>query len=400
MESSRRTRASPPGRSTSLACSAPTLCSIARSFFGISAPAWNLVGFEPRASRFTQTICYRQRIAKRNNIWYFAFGYFACYAPYSALTKSLSNGSYSELGAVAGATLLPVATLTSLAVMLVFLTSMRWWRYATHRKVFGRSIPVPTRWTALSGLCTSVILTTTTLAYTFDGVSIVFVMLLMRGGVLILAPVVDAITGRKQRWFSWIGLALSITALFVAFAEDGGCLVTLASAVDIAFYLGAYFIRLRFMSRLAKSPDREVTLRYFVEEQLVATPSTVLLLIVAALLGADSTSLLGDIHAGFTSHLESGFVFETILIGALSQGTGIFGTLVFLDPSENTFSVPVNRCSSILAGVLASAGLALFLDVQWPSAHQLVGAGFVVLAIGALTLGPLLGRSGAETKAA
>ena len=29
---------------------------------------------------------------KRSTIWGFAFGYFACYVPYSALTKAVSSG--------------------------------------------------------------------------------------------------------------------------------------------------------------------------------------------------------------------------------------------------------------------------------------------------------------------
>ncbi len=43
----------------------------------------------------------------------------------------------------------------------------------------------------LSGLGTAIIIGTTTLAFTFTGVSILFALLLMRGGVLIIAPTVD-----------------------------------------------------------------------------------------------------------------------------------------------------------------------------------------------------------------
>lgn len=326
--------------------------------------------------------------SRPGSIWWFALGYFAAYAPYSAMTKALSTGLHPDAAEpIPGPMLLPIATLTSLVIMIVFLTAMGWWKYATQRTIAGRSFPVPTRWTALSGVCTSVILTTTTLAYTFEGVSIVFVMLLMRGGVLIIAPVVDALTGRKARWFSWVGLAFSLAALVAAFSERGGYAISIACMIDIALYLTAYLIRLRFMSRLAKSDEREVTLRYFVEEQLVATPLTVLLLLLTAVVGPAFGELGDQIRQGLIA-MPSDLWLETMAIGALSQATGIFGTLVFLDASENTFSVPVNRCSSILAGVVASAILALVLDAPWPSAHQLVGAGLVVCAILALTIGP------------
>ena len=74
------------------------------------------------------------------------------------------------------------------------------------------------------------------------------------------------------------------------------------------------------------------------------------------------------------------------------QAVGIFGTLIFLDKRENTFSVPVNRCSSVLAGVVASMLLAGILGAAFPSAHQLLGAGFVVSAILVLSVAPMLAK--------
>ena len=51
----------------------------------------------------------------------------------------------------------------------------------------------------ISGVATAVIIGTTTLNYTFVGISILFALLLMRGGVLILAPIVDTLLGRQVR---------------------------------------------------------------------------------------------------------------------------------------------------------------------------------------------------------
>ena len=45
-------------------------------------------------------------------------------------------------------------------------------------------------------------------------------MLLMRGGLLVMAPLVDALSGRRVRWFSWVAFLLSLGALFVAFGKD------------------------------------------------------------------------------------------------------------------------------------------------------------------------------------
>ena len=115
-------------------------------------------------------------------IWFFAFGYFATYVPYSALDKALAEGLLPGMrGGVSGFELLPCTVLATLVGMLVFLWITGWWRLTGTKAVLGLTLHLPTPWTFLSGLCTAAIIMTTTLAYTFPGVSIVFMMLLMRG---------------------------------------------------------------------------------------------------------------------------------------------------------------------------------------------------------------------------
>jgi len=324
---------------------------------------------------------------KHVSIWWWAFGYFAAYAPYSLLTKALSDG---RLGAkVPGNMILPISTLSSIVAMLLFLSGTRWWHYATQKKALGKSWPVPTRWTALSGLCGATILTTTTIAYTFEGVSIVLMMLMMRGGVLSMAPLVDLISRRKVKWYSWVALALTLVSLLVAtLGRDTDLKITLAALVNVFFYLAAYFVRLRFMSRLAKSDSVETMRRYFVEEQLISTPAAFLGLGILALVG-QSPSLL-QIRQGFTDLAFGGQWPWAVLIGVLSQGTGIFGALVLLDTSENSFSVPVNRASSVLAGVLATLSLHWFLHGPDLDFHEGLGALIVTVAIVVLSVAPQL----------
>ncbi len=324
-------------------------------------------------------------------IWGFALGYFASYVPYSALTKAVSSGYLSKMtGPVSGFELLPWSTLASLGSMFLFITAMRWWGYAGRRRLLGVRIPFPSRWTFLSGVCTAAIIATTTLAYTFDGVSIVFMMLLMRGGVLILAPVVDAISGRHVRWFSWLGLLLSFAAVVVAFVKDMGFNLSLIAAIDVALYLASYFVRLRFMSRIAKSNDEDARLKYFVEEQIVATPVIVALLSLLAMVGQGDIML--SLRRGFVSVFEYDIFWEVLLMGLFSQGTGVFGGLILLDKQENTYCVPVNRSSSVLAGVVASASLSVIFGKPLPASHELVGAGLIIAAILVLTLPSAFGR--------
>jgi drug/metabolite transporter (DMT)-like permease len=319
----------------------------------------------------------------------FALGlaYFACYVPYSAITKAMTSPSIAGAQAWSGLALVPVTTLASTVAMFATLSVLGWWRYA--RRPDGTGWPRPNRWTFLSGLATAAILITTTLAYTFDGVSIVFVMLVMRGGVLVIAPIVDAITGRSVRWFSWIALALSILSLGNALMTRVGA-VPLLCAIDLGLYLLGYFVRLRLMARLGKSEDQAVRRRYFVEEQMVATPAALVALAILAWFGP--ASLAAPLRHGFVGAWSDPLVIWAVLAGIFSQGTGVFGGLMLLDAQEASYCVPLNRAASILGGVVATTVLAIGFGRSFPTGWELAGAGLLVISIGVLWIGPQLAR--------
>jgi hypothetical protein len=320
------------------------------------------------------------------SIWWWAFGYFAAYAPYAALVKATSSGMIETGGAPpSGIELLPATVMATVVTAFVFLVVTGWWRAARRVRAFGVDVPCPSAITLASGLCASGIIATTTLAYTF-GASIVLAQLLLRGGVLIIAPIVDTLTRRKVQWYSWLGFALSIAGLMVPFLASRSFLISSWCAVDVAAYVMFYFVRLQLMSRRAKSADPGANLRYFVEEQLVSAPALLVALVIAALAGSH------ELRAGFTTFFDRPIWKTGVVIGVLSQGTGIFGGLILLDRRENTFCVPINRASSILAGLVGSLGLAAWLGAKLPAWPELVGAWLMVAAIVALTVPPALAR--------
>lgn len=322
-------------------------------------------------------------------IWGFAFGYFACYIPYSLMTKIMSKGLLPSLRgrSLDGFVILPVVAVATLLTMIAVISLLGWWKYATHSKIFGLSVPHPTKWTFLSGLFTSLIIGTTTLAYTFEGVSIVLAMILMRGGVLITGPIVDAGTRRKVRWYSWAGFAGACLALLLNVRDTGGFRIPLALGLVILVYIASYFMRFQFMSRNAKSERRDLNLRYFVEETMVSTPMLVVILALFTLLGG---KVGADVQLGWTSHWNQPYLWALVLIGVMSQGTGFFGTLVFLDSRENTYCIPVNRASSVLAGVAASMLLTLFPGQRLPATAEFIGAGVMIVSILFLSIPPLV----------
>lgn len=312
------------------------------------------------------------------------------------MTKALASGLFEGMdGPLIGFRLLPGSVMASAVCMVAFLLLSGWYKSAHQWQLpFGSrqlSIPHPTKYTLMSGSLTSLIIITTVLAYTFEGVSIVFVMLLMRGGVLICAPIVDKISKREVRWFSWAGLILSLMALTVVYAEKGGFSLTLFCSVNIGIYILSYFIRLKFMSTFAKSKDSNSNKQYFVEEQLIAAPLLVVGMLIYAVVG--SGAIANDLSYGFFNIWSHPVLHLVLISGVLSQGVGVFGGLVLLDKSENTFAVPVNRCSSILAGIFASLSLWVIFDKTPPSVYKFAGALLIIGAVLFLTIPQLLDKN-------
>lgn len=317
-------------------------------------------------------------------IWALGLGYYISYTPYSGLTKALSNGLLPGTGGpIKGTVLLPISAIATVAGMFSFITFKGWWKYAGRREFFGYQVPFPRPLTFLSGVCLATIMGTTTLAFTFGGLSIVLVLVLLRGGTLIIAPVVDRIVGRRVRWFSWTAMVVSLAAVLMALSDASSYTLTLAAVIDVAAYLASYFFKLQFMSRLAKTDERSATLRYFVEEQIVASPLLVVALVVLALIG------YGDVMLGFRTGLTSfvttpGAVYAA-LVGFSYAALCVCTTLIFLDRRENTFCMPMHCGSSMLAGFTATAILAVLYNQSSPTTAQNISAGFLVVALGFLS---------------
>ena len=254
-------------------------------------------------------------------IWALALGYFLFYIPYSGLTKAVTSGLLSGGRPVSGFALLPSTVISTAAVILLFITAMGWWKYAGRKQVSGYSIVAPSRQTLISGLGFAAIIAATTLAYSFSGVSILFALILMRSGVLIMSPLIDRVFQRRVRWFSWAGLLLSLGAVIIAFTGVKAYQLRLAALLNLACYLTGYAVRLPCMTQMAKTGQKESTLGYFVEEQLVAMPALVLAPALFALVGRGG--IANEVRFGFTHLLSASFTAPGLAIGFFYAGLGI-----------------------------------------------------------------------------
>jgi hypothetical protein len=311
----------------------------------------------------------RHRIA-----WAFALAYFAFYAPYSALIKLVTAGRVSGVPAgIEGLELLPATITGTILATIVFFTLAGWWQYAH----------APSPALIVSGIGTGIIIATTTIAYTFEGISILFALLLMRAGVLILAPFVDLAMHRSVRWFCWAALALSVTALVIAASDVESYLLTQAALLNLGAYLLGYILRLPVMTSLAKVEDVRITRRYLVTEMIVAMTALSAFPFAAALLFGGNAA--AAVSRGVTSLWQTPALMPALLIGVLYAGLYVFGTLIYLDRRENTFCLPLNRGASLLAGVAAAYALSVIYGLAPPAGAQLIAVLPIVAALALLS---------------
>ena len=314
-----------------------------------------------------------------------ALGYFLAYIPFALLAKALSAGLLPGMDdEVGGLELLPMASVGVLIGTAIYLGANGWWRYIGVREVGGRRRRLPSRQMMIAGAFMAVIIATTIINYTFAGVSILFMILMMRAGTLILSPIVDTVRHRRIHAYSWAAVALSLIAVVIALTGVDAYTLTFGAVLSLLAYLGGYAGRFELMSRVAKTGDTQVDRRYFAEEQI--SSAAIMFAVIAVLAAVGAGSELGALRDGFSP----GFVFSgsgglALLIGIFYSMLYVFGTLIYLDPREYSWAVPVNRCSSVLSVFVASYALAWLFDIEPPVTPVLVATAFVLAAIAALS---------------
>lgn len=328
----------------------------------------------------------------------FVLLYFLTYLPNAILLKLLSSQPHAGLGRpLTGLETLPASLIISMVLTYIFIWKSGWHKDANAMMVGGTRVPIPTRYTLLSGIGTALVLFTVPLSFTIPDVSIPFIQLLMRGDILIIAPLVDLAFGRRVRWWSWVALAMVLGALVLTLGDRGGLKLPPIAIVTIVLYTLGYFIRLAVMTKVSKTGDPASVRKYFVEEKVIALP-----LSVAILAGISATGIGGQasqLSWGFLSVWTDPVILPLFLIGLTLTIISVFAIIILLDPRENAYCVPLERAASLVAGVGAALILAWGWGLKFPRPAELIGAGILIAAIVLLSVAPRLSKSVVRARA-
>lgn len=291
------------------------------------------------------------------SIWRLAGGYFAAYLLYAALVKVAPQTDWHWPSLLIGVSCI------CLPALLLLTHRARSLSFETKAIFYKRRIGA----FLMSGMATALIAITTLLIIGAASLDILTALVLMRGGVLLLGPVWDHVVNRAPTSNALFAMGLCVAAVcFPLLARSGaGALGT--TALPLALYLAGYAIRIGAMSHHAKRSEPALRAVWLAWEILVC-----LIVLGAALMIVSPINPVERVNLDL-SHLAIGAAYGLVLL---------FGSLIYLDPSDNSYAIPINRASSLLAGLFLSLALFVLGRVpESPTFAALMGGGFLISAL-------------------
>lgn len=229
----------------------------------------------------------------------------------------------------------------------------------------------------VAGAASAAILVSSTLAYSRPEVSLLLPLLLMKGGVNLWGPVVSWLRGDGVTARARAVLVLALAAVVAVLWNKLSLTASFAVGITVAYacvYVVAYFPKLEVISRYRG--DVDFLIAELTTTLIIALPVAI---VVSWVRAWQQSHLEGAVEpasiAAVLLSLHHVVAASTASIGALlckpmfwvmalaSEGAGLFGGLVFFARVSSTLSVPLNRCTSLLGGFVATVTL-------WSLSHQ------------------------------
>lgn len=285
-------------------------------------------------------------------------------------------------------------SLICLAIVFIY----RWYRLKSNQLVqFGKwKVPVEIYYIIPSGICTAVVIPTTTLMYLLP-ISVMVAMVIMRGSVIVISRLIDAIQikqgilKKKVYWEEEIAVVFAIIAVsvHVIFGKTAGGFDFLHSTAAMAIlgcYLTAYFIRIYIMNYFRNTRGKGVpqdNKGFFAIEQIAASSTMLIIgLILLYVVSSDAKPIVLYHQAFYAAtkywpwEIGSGFPYGIL---------AFFSVFLFMFKGRTaTFAGLSNRLTSLVAGTTATLLFAVIFGGKYPKKEDWISLVFIFIAVGFL----------------
>ena len=294
------------------------------------------------------------------------------------------------------------STILATAVAII----LKWYKMDSVKKIKCCGVTFPSEFLYIipAGVCTAVIIPATTLMYSFTAISVMVAMVVMRGAVIIIGRIVDAIQikqgilHKKVYKEANIAVAFALAAVGVKiFTGSGGKAHPFTSApVMIIFgaYILSYGIRIYIMNYYKNTrPETKTKVdnnkAYFAIEQFAST-TTIWLVGILLIIIAAKTGWAGDRITPFKNaffHLAPGWWYWAMIWGTAFGVVAFFSVFLFMFKGRTaTFAGLVNRLTSLIAGTVATLIFCFLFGGKAPNITDWIALALILIAIGFMAI--------------
>jgi hypothetical protein len=356
-------------------------------------------------------------------------GYFGLYVLNGMFAKIFTGGHPYRMPEMA---YLFNNTLGGSLIALAVVFALGWYRLKSNRQARWGPFRVPSEAAYIipSGICTAIVIPTTTLMYTLP-ISVMVAMVIMRGSIIVIGRLIDAVqihqgilkkrVYAEENWavvFALLAVATNIVLLpLVSYLEAHGIraahwiglppggtkgsfdfLHSSHAMTIMGLYIGSYTIRIYIMNYFKNTRAQGVPLHnqgFFAVEQIAASV-TMAAIVAFFYFGAPAfgwtAKPLVDFHTAVTHPNLRAFL-SGLPYGALA----FFSVFIFMFKGRTaTFAGLVNRLTSLLAGTTATLLMFYIFRDRFPSVQDWVSVLFILGAV--YFLGQAESRRVAELK--
>ncbi|NLO91920.1 MAG: hypothetical protein GX410_08040 [Elusimicrobia bacterium] len=328
------------------------------------------------------------------------FGYFASYVVTGMLVKIFTDAKPGYPG-MDQVTFLVYSTIGGGLVCLVVVLALGWYRLKSYQstRALGFTMPAELLYIIPSGICTAVVIPTTTMMYLLP-ISVMVAMTIMRSSIIIVSRIIDAIQihqgilHKKVYKEENIGVVFALiaasTQLFWIKPGDFDFVHNPVAMTILASYIVAYATRIYIMNYYKNTRPKGMpqdNKGFFAVEQLASsgTMLAVGLVMFFAVVPSSDASPMAVYQRAFSQPHSLWF---WGIVAGMPYGVGaFFSVFLFMFKGRTaTFAGLVNRLTSLVAGTVATLLLYFCCGGKLPKTADWISLVFIFIAVHYLAL--------------
>ncbi len=328
-------------------------------------------------------------------------GYFVFYVITGVSVKYFTGSAAHGYPGMKEIEYLVYSTIGGSLVALSVAVALRWYRIKSNRRMtLGRfSVPSEILYIIPSGVCTAVVIPTTTMMYLLP-ISVMVAMIIMRASIIIISRLVDAVQIRQgiltkrvyaeENYAVVFALLAAAVNIFWTGPGDFEFVHSIEAVSILGSYIVAYAIRIYIMNYYKNTRGKGVKLDnqgFFAIEQIAASATMVLAGYIlfrspewfssANVYLMQFRDSLADPRPQWGWAVVAGFAYGLV---------AFFSVFIFMFKGRTaTFAGLVNRLTSLVAGTTATLTSYVLFDGRFPKEQDWIALVFILIAVAFLT---------------